>query len=178
MKEQSLPSFYSRVLFDLSERKKNREKYLFDLKEALAIFEQNAILTNVLSSPFVTRGQKKGILERLFRGKLEEDLLSLLEKLCDKNRLSLLPKILELFSKRIQKESGVLGVELIVPDHLDETNRCALEEKLAAAYGKKVELREKIDRRLIGGMILLFPNNQMLDYSIKTRLCKLQQSFR
>lgn len=179
-KEDILPLIYSRALLRLSQKTHKGEKYISDLKVILSCFEQKQnggikALKKLLCSPLIARQKKKSLLKTLFQGRIEDDLFFLLGKLSDENRLCLLPKIFKLFSIEMQKKEGILAVEVVVSNPLDETNKSRLEKKLAEKYQKKIEIRENIEPAILGGMILFF-SNKMLDYSLKTRLSQLEKS--
>lgn len=178
MKDLVRPAFYSNVLFQFASQNKSEEKYLQELQRILEIFEKNESLRQVLFFPIVSDKEKQRVLRRIFNNQFDETIVYVLEKLMEQNSLDLLPAIIDSFSSQLRQKQGILDIELIVPEPLNEENKRALQEKLIAAYGKQVELHEKIDRQTIGGMVLLFPNNKMLDYSLKTKLNQLQDNLK
>lgn len=180
MKEQSLPYFYAGILFNLSKKKQKGRQWVSDLQKIVPLFQEekqeSKTLLKILNSPLISPHKKKALLTRLFQGKIDDTLLFFLMQLADQNRFQLVPKIFNLFSLKMDEIEGVLRVELTVPIQLDETNRKRLEHKLTEAYQKKVQINQKIDPSILGGMILHFFDNKMLDYSLKTRLIELQTS--
>jgi F-type H+-transporting ATPase subunit delta len=48
---------------------------------------------------------------------------------------------------------------------------------LTKAYGKKVQLRTRVDASLIGGMVVQAGGTRM-DYSLKTRLARLSRALK
>lgn len=173
MKAPALPDFYSQVLLQVASKQKTEERDLQDLQNVMGVLEQNQVLHNLLIAPVTSRHEKQRILQGLFEKKVGAHILSFLGKLTDQDRLELLPEIIEEFNTALMKRQGFTNVKLIVPEALDDKNKSALKSKLQATYGDKLELQEKVDPRIIGGMILQFPNNKILDYSLKTKLNRL-----
>lgn len=178
MKAPALPAFYSQVLLQVASKYKSEESDLHDLQNVMRVLEQNQELHYLLIAPVSSRHEKRRILERLFDKKVGEHILSFLGKLTDQDRLEILPEIIDEFNQALQKQKGLIDVKLIVPNALDDKNKAALKAKLQATFGDKLELQEKVDSQIIGGLILQFPNNKILDYSLKTRLNRLRSALK
>lgn len=176
MKECALPMFYSKVLSQFSSGKNVEEKYLHELLEVKEVLEANEHLNKALCSSLLSKSQKQNILKRLFSDKIDRHILFFLQKLVAGNKLSLLSAIIQEFSKQLRKKKGLLDVKLIVAEPSTDQDKEALKEKIASACGRQVQIHETVDSRILGGMILLFANNKMLDYSLKSKLEHLQES--
>ena len=174
MKDTALPAFYSKALLQVASKHKTEDNDLRDLQNVLSVLEQNQPLHYFLLAPVSSRHEKRRILQRLFENKVADHILAFLGKLADQARIGLLLEIIIKYSQALQQHKGIININLIVPEALDEKNRSTLQAKLQASYGNMLELHEKVDPRIIGGMILQFPHNKILDYSLKTKLNRLK----
>lgn len=176
MKECALPMFYSKVLSQFASGKNSEERYLNELVEVKEVLDANKNLNKALSSSLLSKTQKQNILKRLFGENIDRHVLFFLQKLVAGNKLSLLSSIIQEFSKQLRKKNGLLDVKLIVAVPSSDEDKKALKEKIASTCGRQVQIHEKVDNRILGGMILLFADNKMLDYSLKSKLEHLQES--
>lgn len=170
MKEQSLCNRYAGILLFVASKSKQEELYLTQLSEVTQLFQKEDLLRKTFLSPLISEKEKKNALWKLFEPHVEHGLLLFLSILLKRNRFPLLPQILRQFTLQVKQKMGITPIELISIDKIDSDSKKILEQKLEKALGHKLELIEKRDPRLLGGMILLFPNHQMLDQSLKTRL--------
>ncbi len=175
MNMQALTSHYSQALFKLSPSKEMLKKYLSDLEEVFALFKASPQLQEVLLAPSIDNEKKKKVLQDLLTSKIDPVILSFLLLLIDKERFEFLPEISNEFRQLAEKELDILVVHLITAVPADAKVKEKLQSKLENTYRKKVEFKEKVDPTILGGMIVIM-NNQMIDYSIRSRLNQLNQS--
>ncbi|MBR3631112.1 MAG: F0F1 ATP synthase subunit delta, partial [Oscillospiraceae bacterium] len=57
---------------------------------------------------------------------------------------------------------------------LDEAQRSALRSKLHKKLGKTIQLREHVDKTLVGGMVVQYGDTRM-DNSLRTRMRQFKQ---
>lgn len=173
---RSLASFYAKVLFDQALKAKKETEILDHLNQLVDLMEKNEPLKKALESPVINAKAKEKIIERLFNGQLHAALFFVLKLLTKKNRINFLPEIAEELSIFSNRHNQILDVKVIVPASLTEENKRTLSEKLASSFGKKISIHEQVNSKIIGGIILLFAHNKILDYSLKTMLKHLQES--
>lgn len=178
MKARSLCMRYADVLFFFASKKKEWEDYLFQLEEIAKLSEGSIYLQKAFMSPLISGQAKAKVLERLFKGKIKEEVLLFLEILAKRKRFSLLPHIIEQFALKVKKQKGILPVKLITAQKIDPEDKSLLQKKLQAEYNKQIELSEEQSRQVIGGMILVFPDHKILDQSLKARLEHLRMHLR
>ncbi len=176
MNEHALPTFYANILYELSIKPNDAERYLSNLQMVLKTIQEHPKLETVLYSPLIGHHEKQNIIKRLFGEELDPIVSAFLKKLLEMNRMNLLSRIVQKFSRRVRDEQGILDVKLVLAETADDRDKRALKTKISGAFGKQIDLYEELNRKIIGGMILMFSNNKMLDYSLKTRLNRLQES--
>ena len=74
------------------------------------------------------------------------------------------------FLKKSKKEAGIVDLEVTTVRKADEE----ILQKLKSLFGKESEIMEKVDKSLLGGLIVR-TEGKILDASIKTQLELLNQ---
>ncbi len=82
-------------------------------------------------------------------------------------------KIIETYEVYDREQKGIKQVELTTAQPM-EANRSIINE-LNEIVGKDIELKQKVDERLIGGVVVKV-DDIMIDGSVKTQLSKLKSS--
>ncbi len=94
----------------------------------------------------------------------------LLDLLAVRDRVSLLPHVIEAYAELANAAHGVVSAEVVSAVPLAEVQR----QYLAAALGGVVELRSRVDPDLVGG-VLVRVGGTTYDGSVRTRLAALRR---
>lgn len=173
-KYKILAERYTKALLNIARENDIVEKIGNELKEVRDIFVQNSDIENFFSSPIVKKEDKKDILEKSFKNKLDSKFYNFLNVLVDKNRMYILPNIENIYRQTLEKEANIVEVEVQSVIELDTDMKFALSEKLKKITGKKIELKNILNKELIGGVVLSF-DGKVIDGSIKTQLKRFQK---
>jgi len=98
--------------------------------------------------------------------------LNLLFLLAERQRLSLLPRIVESYQEMYNKAKGIVVAEVTTAVPLDAARKQQVANRLSELTGKTIELRTKEDPRILGGMITRI-GDQLIDGSVSARLSEL-----
>jgi F-type H+-transporting ATPase subunit delta len=170
-------SRYVKSLLSLAVEKKALEAVHEDMKLFADVCEQNRALVAMLNSPIIKHDKKRAVLEKIFRGKVNDLTMAIIEILTKKNREPLLPAIAEEFHNAYNDYKGVGKATITSSVPLDKALRTEIEgivRKLSNL--KQIELHEKVDKDLIGGFILNV-GDQQIDASIQSKLKSLKVKF-
>jgi F-type H+-transporting ATPase subunit delta len=174
MKKRSLAHTYARVLSGLCSDEERMNAYLSGLDTVNGSLAANPLLNEALVARNLMPDEKERILNALFQGKIDDQLLFFLNKLADKNLTDLLPDILSHFKQLVSSKLGHITVRAITPVPLTDANRKALYSKLSASSPMKIDLVEEVNTHMLGGIKLLYSNNKMIDFSIRAKLERLK----
>ncbi len=145
------------------------EKDLLLLGEALESKELRAFLEN----PAVPRGTKAEALVKALAAAGGESAhprtRRFLEVLLDRGRIRLLPELCARFHELALEARGEAEGELFSHGPMETEEVRALEETLTGMTGKKVRLRNTVDRDLLGGFVIRL-GDRMFDASLKGRI--------
>lgn len=167
-------SRYVKSLLGLAVEQNALEQVHADMLLFSKVCRENRDFTLMLRNPVIQHDKKRSILEKLFKGKVHALTMSILDILTRKNREPLLPEIAEEFHQAYNVVKGIESATITTAAPLDASMRAEF-EKIVKAISKKnqVELKEKIDKDMIGGFVLHVDDKQ-IDASIKNRLKMLK----
>lgn len=131
-------------------------------------------LSAALLHPGVGAEQKRGILGALAERAGATGLLRrLLDLLAARDRIALLPDVVEAYAGLANAASGVVSAEVVSAVPLPEEQKRALGAALRGE-GASVELRERVEPLLVGGL-LVRSGGRTYDGTVRTRLAALRQ---
>lgn len=101
-------------------------------------------------------------------------LKNVVQFLARKKLLSRSADILERLNKIINDSEGKIAVKVSSPEKISDHLRKELQHSLSKRYGgKEIVLEENLDEKLLGGFRIEV-NDEVIDFSIKSRMNKLQ----
>ncbi len=154
------------------------EKFEICLKEIEALSElmsSSEAVHNALTSPFISRGQKKRMVEEILtRSGFSPWVEKLVRLLVENDRMKLLPDIFKELPEVWAEERGIETFEINSAVELTEEEKRRLKETLEEKEKKKVRLLFKLNPEIIGGLVLK-KGNVYYDASVKGGLEKLKE---
>ncbi len=177
MQESRAASRYAKSLLQLAQEKNVLDSVVQDMNLFAKICEENRALVSTLKSPIIGRDKKQAILKKIFEGKINALTVSFFDIIVRKNREGELPQIAQEFKAQYRVLKGILSGEVVTPFPLTEDLKKQFKGIVAEAYGKDVELKEKVSQDIIGGFILKVGDKQ-IDESVKSKLQKIKNKFK
>ena len=157
------------------EKEAEAEAVLNDLVTINQLIQVHPDLNTMLNHPAIYADEKRKILTILFKTRVKELTMRLVELLLDKRRLSLLPAIETEFRVLLNARKNIVSASLICADKLSETAVANIKARLTEHLGRRLELSVKEDSSLIGGVVLRL-GDQVIDGSLKGKLRNLERS--
>jgi F-type H+-transporting ATPase subunit delta len=165
---------YALALYQAAEEKDKVEEYLKDLREICELIDNNKDFYEVIKHPQISTKRKKETFINIFKGNIDEELLSFLLILIEKDRILFLREKLNEFEKIDLERKNILRGIVKTTVSLKEDEFNSLISKLEAKYGKKVILEQVIDPTILGGIYVRI-NNEVIDGTVKLRLENLKK---
>lgn len=166
---------YADALFELCSEDNSYDEVHENLNECSKVFSDNPDLIKLMSAPTMTAEEKINILSKIF-----DDcgiVYNLLCILAEKNRAGYVCQIADSFNKLYNELKNIAEMTVTTCIPLDETMRQKLISKLSEKFGKTVKITEKIDKSIIGGVIVEYGNLQM-DNSVRTKLASVRSELK
>lgn len=165
---------YALALYQVAEEKGKVDQYLEDLRQIVDIIDNSEDFQQIIKHPQINSNKKKQTFISLFKGKVDEELLTFLLILIEKDRiLYLKEKLNEMEKIHLERKNTLEAiVKTVVP--LEDSQRENLKSKLSAMYDKTIILKEETDNSIIGGVYVRVGNN-VIDGTIKSKLDEMKK---
>jgi F-type H+-transporting ATPase subunit delta len=171
--QASLSGRYAAALFELASEAGNVTAVESDLARFEEALRESAELRALIRNPEISREQ----LGRVMNGMADHLALSGLTRnflgvLAQNRRLAEVPAIIRAFFAIAAAKRGEVTAEVVTAHALNDEQIGQLEQKLRAREGRTVKLRTRVDRDLLGGLVVTI-GSRRIDSSIRTRLNSL-----
>ena len=160
---------YALALYEIAEKNNKVDEYLQDLRGICNIFESNKDFYQVIKHPMVNIAKKKEIFTDLFKGKVDEELLSFIIILIEKGRiLQLKQKLVQMEKIDLERKNIIRGVvKTAIPLLSEELDN--LKVILEKKYDKTILFDTKIDKTILGGVYVKV-GNDVIDGTLKSKI--------
>ena len=168
MRSREIARRYAEALFRLGQEEGRLGEIEEGYRELLAEVEAVPDLVRFLEHPLVPAASKGETIDRAFPG-IQSELLGLLHLLIRNRRTDHLDLVFEEFLAARARGEGVTRVGVVTARGLDAEERARLSERVARALGRRVELDERVDSGLLGGVRIEI-GDRVVDASVLARL--------
>lgn len=131
----------------------------------------------LLESLIVLPSKKNEIIQGTIGDKIDEITASLIRLVVKNGRESFLPGIAREFVRSTKEYRGITESVLTTAVRVDEETRKQITDLIAETFKTKVELKEVVDKEIIGGFILKAEDNY-IDASVRTKLRKIEKELK
>jgi len=163
---------YAEAAFELGRGDATLDAWARDLarlREALAIPEVEMIVKH----PAIAFAKKQEVLRQIVGGDVSKQALNLVLLMIRRGRPKQVPAMVARFNELLRRERGIVLAEVRSALPLDDAERQAISERLAALTGDTVEISEMVDPLLIGGIAVRI-GDRLYDASVRSRLERLR----
>lgn len=167
---------YGGAFFSLcrEEAPEKLKSILEELTELDGIFSENPGFIKLMNTPTVALEEKLSLLDEMIKaGNLSELCGNLLCVLCEKHRMSCFADIVKYFKELYNDEFKLAEITVTTSAPLTDAMREKITAKMSKVIGKTVTLNEKVDEKLIGGIVIDY-GSKRYDGSVKSRLDALK----
>ncbi len=162
---------YAKSLLSLAIEKNKVEEVNRDINLFVRLCDENRPLKLFLRNPVIPNHRKTAILKKIFSGKLDSLTMDFIDIVTRKNRENFLIEIAGLFQEKYREYKGIVIARLqtSIAMNKEEKERIVLAINENLGYDKTIELREQINKNLIGGFVLTIGDKQ-IDDSVQNKL--------
>jgi F-type H+-transporting ATPase subunit delta len=166
---------YAQAVFDLAKQQGTLEQWRKDLALLNQLFGNEGVVS-ALEDPRTSQDAKHKLAEGLLgKQRVQPMAANLVRLLVERNRVHLMPRLVEAFDRMYNKEMGIIIAEVTTAVPLDQAHQSQVAKHLATLTGARtVDLRVKVDPSILGGIVARI-GDELIDASVATRLSELAQ---
>ena len=170
-------SRYASALVSIAKEEQKLEQYKIadlSIKETL---NQNPELLKLLKSYFVSEENKNQVIDELTKEFGLKNLTNLIKLLVIKHKIYLFKDIANEINKGINFELDIYEGFVYSTEPLEKDKILEISKVISQRIGKEVELKNKLDSRLIGGVKVVV-HDHVFDGSIKYKLETMKEQLK
>lgn len=175
--EKSIIANYASAFFALAEEEHKEDIYLKDALLIQKIFLENEDLLKLLSNYFIDLKERLSLVDKIFNVLSEEHSRDFLKIIILNHKLNYIDAIIDVFcdlyNAKNNVEKGIVYSTILLTE--EEVKK--IENIFLVKKSKKVELINKIDKSLLGGIKVVI-KDRVYDGSIKNQLAGLKKSLK
>jgi F-type H+-transporting ATPase subunit delta len=169
---------YADALFSLLVEE-NAEKSEFDttlnqLNAVRTVMTDVPDFVKMLGTPTIEDGEKLSLISETFGGKVSDKVYNFLRLLIVNKRMNSFNGICNAYRGLYNERFGIAEITVTSSMPLTVELRNKIEVKMSKITGKTVQITEKVDKSIIGGIMIDYGNTRF-DGSVKTRLNELKK---
>jgi F-type H+-transporting ATPase subunit delta len=169
---------YARALMDIGIDRGTYQQYVNELAEAHEMIQKVPTLKASLLNLSFSISSKRELLERIFKQSgLSKEVISFLSLLVERDRLPVLPLIIQHAQNMINEREGKVRAYVYSFLPINDRQMEELKESLQESVGKKVILENKVEKEILGGIVITI-NNILIDNSIRTQFSQIAEALR
>lgn len=172
-----LARVYAKALIDLAKEQSSVDEIKADMDLISETLGAARDLRLMLASPIIRAEKKKAILLEIFKGKVSDLSERFLGIVVEHGRESSIAEMCEAYQVMLLEHKGIEKVTVTTAYKLSDKEIAEVIKKAESLSGKKVQLQEKVDESIIGGMVLRI-KDQRFNGSIAHQLKTLKREFR
>ena len=154
---------YGEALYTLAREEGLSKTILEQLRVLDRSFRQEPDFLRLLAAPNLPKAERCRILDDSFRGQIEPYILNFLKILTEKGYVRHFSACVEAYRGLFNQDNGILPVTAVSAVPLNDGQLAALTEKLNRITGKHVELENKLDPAVLGGLRLDYDGKRIDD---------------
>lgn len=176
MNDYRINNNYAKALLLLATDRDDIDRVSDDMRLVNSVMAENRELAVVFGNPTVKVDRKVAIVDALFTGQVCDTTLAFLRFAARKNRSVNFRGISQAYIEMWRDVRGIVLSDLVTHQPIDDTARRMVTQMVEDYTGKRVELHDRTDPKMLGAFKLEF-DSKMYDARIRTKIRKLRIEF-
>jgi len=174
--KDSVDMRYALALFSIAKEDNELVKYQTEIKQISILLTNNKELLELLKSEFLDINKRYAIVDKVFKI-YSKVTVNFIKVLMQNHRIASYKSIFDSFNTLVNEENNVLEGIVYSTVKLSTEKIKELEEALKIKNHVNVELTNRIDPSLIGGIKVVI-NNHIYDYSIQNEINSMRSQLK
>jgi len=168
---------YGTALFMVACEQNAKYEFMQALDLMQAVFTETPSYIDYLSSPAISINEKKAATNEAFSGKVPVEILSYLQLLCEKGRLSSFSKSVMVYKQLLDASEHRMSAVVTSAIPLTDAEKEKLQKKLEEKYQSSLTIQYTIDASLLGGLTIEI-DGKLIDGSVRSQLDEIKDVIR
>jgi F-type H+-transporting ATPase subunit delta len=164
---------YAHALFQVAVSREIVDIMASELFQLRTFSEKDKSFLRVLEAPQILKEDKAKLVRSLFTSRLSQPLVSFILLLIEKNRVEFLVDIARDFEELLEDYRDIVKAQVTTAIPVGDEFKELLRIRLEKLTNKKIEILHKIDKGIIGGIIVQM-NFKVIDRSVRHELESLR----
>ena len=165
---------YAEAIYKIAVQNQTEDTWI-DTLDILSQLMTMPDIHHFVTNPLTEKTQIISLFETLGKELLDDAGLRLVSLLADYQRFELLPQIKQEFELLKQQAQGIMDVEVISAYAVNTAQKKNIIERLQKRFNKEINLVTRIDKSLIGGIIIR-SGDLVIDASVASQLHKISKA--
>ena len=165
---------YGAALFALACEQNATERFAEELALVEQTFAQSPEYVTLLLCPGVAKKERIDSLEQTFGSGISRTVLSFLQLMCEKSRLSCFDEALSEYRALLDESLRTVSAKVTSAAELTAEQKSKLERALEQRLSRRVKAEYEIDGQLLGGLVIE-ADGKTLDGSLRHRLRQIKE---
>ncbi len=163
---------YAQAIQEIALERDNIDQWRADLRTITEVWRTTPVAVQ-LDDPKRGRGRRMEEARGLLQGRVNPLAVNLVLLLVQRGRAGLAPVIARQFERIEREREGRVTAQVTSAIPLTDPQKAGLRDQLGRRTGKIVDLEERVDPSIIGGLIVRV-GDELIDASIAGRLRRIQ----
>lgn len=168
MAELTVDVTYGSALYEAAVELDKVDQIREEAEGILDVFGKEPELLDFVNYPTISADEKKSVLQKVFEGKICEELLNFLFVLIDKRRVGQFARMVRVYKDLADQEEGVAYGTVYSAVPLDEKRLAEIESETSRLLQENIKLNNEVDKSLIAGIKILV-EGKVIDASYKRK---------
>ena len=175
MENKQLIKKYALSIYSIGKKENVLEEIESGIRVVDFLYKQSSIFRYFLLTKKISEKNKKLILLDILKDRCSTYVLELIYVIIEKGDIKSLSAIINRFFVFVSNEADIVPVRIITPSALDNNTNKDLIEKIESKLNKKVNAKNEVDPKIIGGVKLMI-GNKVIDGSVSHQLRKIKNA--
>jgi F-type H+-transporting ATPase subunit delta len=160
---------YAETFLALADRSNDAEAWIALLGEVASLYRDVPDFRALLETPRISEEEKQAALREVLGGRYPELFVRFMLVVLQKRRQSMLPDMESAARELLDERTGRVTAAVTLSIEVDAELRQEIEAALGRVLGRQVSADFRLDRRLLGGMVVRV-KDQVMDGSLRRRM--------
>jgi F-type H+-transporting ATPase subunit delta len=166
----ALVSRYAKALLQLATKHNQADGIRDELKALGEVLAKSTAFRAVIADPAISEGVRQNLLNKTFGGgRVSPVMMNFLGLLNSKNRMNILPAVVEAYQDLLDAERGNIEVDVTVAQKLTPEQLETVRERVSSAIQRNAVVHQYVDDSIIGGLVLRV-QDKLIDASVRNQL--------